>query len=391
MKQFTFKPWLMALFIAAICLCAVLPGLQVRAGVFSPYGSQSFSGTQEEVSFTDQPDDVIYLRYYDESPSEFSSYFNINGYTEGMGIRIQLEDATDPSPISVRAWNYTVGEYSDPLQFDDKGSFDLLTNGNCATISLSFSCAASATIRYKVQIFSDTSCTNLLAQSPTKTVQFNHGEEYPQFEYSSQRITGDKDERIAFEIPVTQAGFMEGKPAQLRFELSFFVNDDSGFAIYGADGTPLTQNDNGQYVYPITSLASGSYAFSISSSTDCKGSIWAWMYDGNGCGLSISTGQYQIVIPESYSPDDLSVLKAIADANSGNDQLKELYYNGGYKTSSNVTWDYNQTPHRLTYLAIEDYQRLAITNLDLSGLDALTSLYINGAKNLTSLDVSALT
>ena len=47
MKQFTFKPWLMALLIAAICLCAVLPGLQVRAGVFSPYGSESFSGTQE--------------------------------------------------------------------------------------------------------------------------------------------------------------------------------------------------------------------------------------------------------------------------------------------------------------------------------------------------------
>ena len=35
MKQFTFKPWLMALFIAAISLCAVLPGLHVRASEFS--------------------------------------------------------------------------------------------------------------------------------------------------------------------------------------------------------------------------------------------------------------------------------------------------------------------------------------------------------------------
>ena len=35
MKQFTFKPWLMALFIAAMSLCAVLPGLHVRASEFS--------------------------------------------------------------------------------------------------------------------------------------------------------------------------------------------------------------------------------------------------------------------------------------------------------------------------------------------------------------------
>ena len=277
MKQFTFKPWLMALFIAAICLCTVLPGLYVRASEFSPYGSESYLATQE-VSFSSQSENVSYAQYSDE---------------------------------------------------------------------------------------------------------------YPQFQYSPQHIIGDKGEQIAFEVPLVQAGFLEGKSAQLQFQVS--LDDDSGFAMYGADGTTLTRNENGQYVYPIASLASGSYAFSVSSSADCKGLLQAWMYDGEGNSLSISADQYPIAIPANYSLDDLSVLKAIADANSENEQLKELYYNEGYKTSSNVTWDYYQTPYRLTYLEINDYQKHAITNLDLSGLDALSNLYISGAKNLTSLDLSALT
>ena len=65
MKQFTFKPWLMALFIAAMSLCAVLPGLHVRASVFSPYGSESYLATQE-VSLIDQSENVSYVQYSDE-------------------------------------------------------------------------------------------------------------------------------------------------------------------------------------------------------------------------------------------------------------------------------------------------------------------------------------
>ena len=389
MKQFTFKPWLMALFIAAICLCTVLPGLYVRASEFSPYGSESYFATQE-VSLIGQPENVSYAQYSDEYTSEFPTWFTTEGYTTEMAIRVKLENVTNPSPVSICYWNYAVGENSDPLQFDSDGCALLPSEAiNSGSISLIFYSTASATVQYSVQVFAEASCSTLLAQSSLKTIHFNRWEEYPRFQYGSQRISGDKGEQIAFEIPLEQAGFLEGKSAQLQFEVS--LDDPSGFALYGADGTTLTQNENGQYVYPITSLASGSYTFSVSSSADCKGSLRAWMYDGEGNSLSTSADQYPITIPANYSPVDLSVLKAIADANSGNDQLKELYYNGGYKTSSNVTWDYNQTPHRLTYLAIEDYQKLAITNLDLSDLDALTSLYINGAKNLTSLNLSALT
>lgn len=389
MKQFTFKPWLMALFIAAFCLCAVLPGLHVRASEFSPYGSESYLATQE-VSLIDQPENVSYVQYSDGYTGEHYAWYTTGGYTEEMAIRVQLENVTNPSPVSVCYYNYAERENSDPLQFDSDGCALLPSEAiNSGSISLIFYSTASATVQYSVQVFAEASCTTLLAQSSLKTIHFNRWEEYPRFQYGSQRISGDKGELIAFEVPLVQAGFLEGKSAQLQFQVS--LDDDSGFTLYGADGTPLTQNEQGYYVYPIASLASGSYAFSVSSSADCKGWLKTWMYDGEGNSLSTSADQYPITIPANYSPVDLSVLKAIADANSGNDQLKELYYNGGYKTSSNVTWDYNQTPHRLTYLAIEDYQKLAITNLDLSGLDALTSLYINGAKNLTSLNLSALT
>lgn len=389
MKQFTFKPWLMALFIAAICLCAVLPGLHVRASVFSPYGSESYLATQE-VSLIDQPENVIYTRYSDGYPGEFSTWFTTEGYTTELAIRVKLENMTNPSPVSVCYWNDAVEKDSDPLQFDSDGCALLPSEAiNSGSISLIFCSTASATVQYSVQVFAEASCSTLLAQSSLKTIHFNRWEEYPHFQYGSQRISGDKGERIPFEVPLEQAGFLEGKSAQLQFEVS--LDDPSGFALYGANGTPLTQNEQGYYVYPIASLASGSYAFFVSSSTDCKGWLRAWMYDGEGNSLSISADQYPITIPVNYSADDLNVLKAIADANSGNEQLNDLYYNEGYKTSSDVAWDYNQTPHRLNDLRIYDHQNHAITNLDLSGLDALYSLRIYGATNLTNLDLSSLT
>ena len=127
MKKFTSSQWVMALFIAAISLCTVLPGLHVRASEFSPYGSESHLATQEEMSFSSQLENVSYVQ---------------------------------------------------------------------------------------------------------------NEEEYPQFMApSNYRILGEKNEQITFEISLLTAGFLKGKSAQLQFEVS--LNDDSGFAMYGADGTPL--------------------------------------------------------------------------------------------------------------------------------------------------------
>ena len=48
MRKFTSIHWVMALFIAAISLCSVLPGQHVRASEFSPVGEGSLFATAEE-------------------------------------------------------------------------------------------------------------------------------------------------------------------------------------------------------------------------------------------------------------------------------------------------------------------------------------------------------
>ena len=48
MRKFTSIHWVMALFIAAISLCSVLPGQHVRASEFSPVGEGSLFAATEE-------------------------------------------------------------------------------------------------------------------------------------------------------------------------------------------------------------------------------------------------------------------------------------------------------------------------------------------------------
>ena len=48
MRKFTSIHWVMALFIAAISLCSVLPGQHVRASEYSPIGEGGLFAAVEE-------------------------------------------------------------------------------------------------------------------------------------------------------------------------------------------------------------------------------------------------------------------------------------------------------------------------------------------------------
>ena len=121
MRKFTSIHWVMALFIAAISLCSVLPGQYVRASEFSPVGEGSLFAAAEEndpysylqtpglistalgepvVQFEYEPDPIGYQSVHKNYESfVFSSYTVMGTPSSAFKVRVQLKDKTQANDV----------------------------------------------------------------------------------------------------------------------------------------------------------------------------------------------------------------------------------------------------------------------------------------------------
>ena len=121
MRKFTSIHWVMALFIAAISLCSVLPGQHVRASEFSPVGEGSLFAAAEgnnpysylqtpglistasgepEVWFEYEPDPIGYQPVHKNYESfAFSSYTVMGNPSSAFKVRVQLKEKTQASDV----------------------------------------------------------------------------------------------------------------------------------------------------------------------------------------------------------------------------------------------------------------------------------------------------
>lgn len=114
----------LSLIAMVLCLCAAWPGHGLAWGMA---GSASLAGmtpgapqsqAEGEVRFTSTLDPVAYCFIHEWNPvATWSLNFNIENFTKGMAVRVQLVNTANPDGVEFRF------EDSEPAQALDNGGF----------------------------------------------------------------------------------------------------------------------------------------------------------------------------------------------------------------------------------------------------------------------------
>lgn len=390
MKQFTFKPWLMALFIAAICLCTVLPGLHVRASEFSPL--EDVSGCR----FNGEPSEKSYAGIYNYVEGGLHGrafiYFGISNVpSSDFKVRVQLTDKANPYSI----WLNTDETTSD---FIDGGAWlpeDAISTIGTNEYSLHFELRSrsEAEIGYTVSVYASDNLSKPLITSSEKTVVYINSDNYPRVG-NLPRLSGELDKELPLSFSI-QPNYLLGKPAKVRIHFNLSSGNYENLSVTG-DGWARSEFTN-VYEFTTPNLQASQFTLSVIANAAVSGSYSVGLYDGDDYNLTGSSDAV-VQIPLNLSETDKQALIALRDANEMSNDLYNFIEKGiylqdteYYGSSQNVGVKWNsESPGRVEMFFIKDDQSRAVTSLNLKPLTALKEIYIRGT-NLSKLDLSRLT
>lgn len=393
----------LSLIAMVLCLCAALPGHGLAwsmAGSASPAGmtpEAPRSLAEGEVQFIRVPGLVAYGFLYNyDSRLKSTQYMNfgIENFMEGMAIRVQLDDATNPDGIEFR-----FDDDSEPAQALDKGGFwmpdeKLYKYGeNGVNLNFRMTSVKECTANYTVSVYASQDLNTAPLVSSNHTVRYMSNDQEPSVERLS-RISGDLNEDISFTVNVLKVGFLQGKPAKIQFLLS---GPSEGLTLAGQNLSKETnQYNQSVYILDVPSFVATQFTLTARATEAWSGTVQVNICDADGNDV-VYGSQASIVIPADYSEDDINALKAIAKANPLNSDLQNFISKKEYlqdrEQNSNynvgVTWN-SESPSRVKSFFIQDHRTRTVSSLDLSALTGLEVLELNGTQ-LETLDLLALT
>lgn len=383
--------------VAAFALWMAVPGQAAMAG---DVGSGGEPGVQQEVSrmveFYSTPNAIEYGRianYVDwGTVGRENIFFGMNNYSTDLYVRIQLGNADGKASIALR--NPSTNN-EDAVSLDsDNGCWispeyiEGNTSGSSSWFNATIMYPEENTLSYTVSVYSSKDIVEPALISSEHQIVFI--ENFPEISVSEERLSGDVNADIPFQVTVEAGALMGQSGFQLNFRWQGDYEDRELFAIKG-DG--VTQSENGEYVYSLSSLQSQTYTFTATATAECGGSVYIYLSSNEGA--SITGRTINVVIPINYSQSDIDALKAIAKANPMSSDLqrfiedkyyeKDYNYDDGYNVG--VSWN-TENPSRVREFILEDTEN-RVDTLDLSALSALEYIRIYGSR-IETLDLSAL-
>lgn len=385
----------LSLIAMVLCLCAAWPGhgqAWGMAGSASPAGiAPGAPGSQAEgeVQFDSTPYLVSYgfISDWNPKPSIFCAFHAVN-FTEGMAMRVQLGDAANPNGIEFYSG-------SGSRQTLDNGGFwipdeELSKFGTNVRLDFRMDGSKECTVKYTVSVYGSKDLNTAPLVSSTYTAWYMKSEQSPTLG-SLPRVSGVLDEDIPFTFDVTKTGFLQGKPAKIKISLMGLYGD----LTFSGQGIHKNADVNGQYILDIASFSATQITLTARATEECSGTVQLDICDAEGSPVGPGR-QASIIIPIEYSVEDINALKAIAEANPLNTDLRNFISNKDYlkdRTESDgynvgVTWS-TESPSRVRSFFIDDRRTQTVTSMDLSALSGLEELTL-GNTRLKSLDLSAL-
>lgn len=378
----------LSLIAMVLCLCAAWPGHGQAWGM-----AGSASPAEEGVRFSDTPGPVSYgfISDFNSKPSIPLSFYTEN-FTKGMVIRVQLADKANPYGLE-----FYFGYGNEPAQTLDNGGFwvpdDKLSDFGDGRVSIhcNVTCSKECTASYTVSVYGSKDLNAASLVSSTHKVWYMKSEQSPTLGYLP-RVSGALDEDIPFTFEVTKAGFLQGKPAKIKISMSGLYGD----LAFSGQGVHKDAYLN-EYILDIPSFSATQITLTARATETCRGAVQLGIYDADGSAVVQYASNASIVIPITYAEEDISALKAIAEANplnsdlrnfiSNKDYLKDRIQSDGYNVA--VTWS-TESPSRVRSFFINDGRTRTVNTMDLSALSGLEQLILNNTR-LKSLDLSALT
>ena len=389
----------LSLIAMVLCLCAAWPGHGLAWGMTgsaSPAGmtpGAPQSQAKGEVRFSNTLDPVAYSFIYKWDPmATWSLNFNIENFTKGMAVRVQLANTANPDGVEFRF------EDSEPAQTLDNGGFwipdEKLTDyGYSVGLRLQMNSSKECSADYTVKVYSSRDMGTAALASTGQTIRFMLGDKAPAMGELS-RTSGDLNEDIPFAINVTKAGFLQGQHAKMKIYLN---GPSEGLTLSGQNLSKETGLYNEPiYVLDIPSFSATQFTLMAHATEEWNGTVQVDICDADDNRI-VYGGQAPFVFPANNSQDDIAALKAIAEANplnsdlqnfiSNKDYLKDRGSNDGYNVG--VTWNTESTS-RVKSFFIDDGRTQTVTTMDVSALSGLEQLDLQNTR-LKSLDLSTLT
>lgn len=384
--------------VAAFALWMAVPGQAAMAG---DVGSGGEPGVQQEVSrmveFYSTPNAIEYGRianYVDWGRvGRENIFFGMNNYSTDLYVRIQLGNTDGKASVALR--NPST-DNEDAISLDsDNGCWipsEYIENGGSSSswFNATIMYPEENTLSYTVSVYSSKDIVEPALISSEHQIVFI--ENFPGISVSEERLSGDVNADIPFQVTVDAGALMGQSGFQLNFRWQGDYEDRELFAIKG-DG--VTQSENGEYVYSLSSLQSQTYTFTATATAECGGSVYIYLSSNEG--ESITGRTINVVIPINYSQSDIDALKAIAKANPMSTDLQKFIEDEYYKKDYNWDDGYNvgvswnaENPSRVREFVLRDYRENRVGTLDLSALTGLEYINIDGSR-IEKLDLSALT
>lgn len=384
--------------VAAFALCMAVPGQAAMAG---DVGSGGEPGVQQEVSrmveFYSTPNAIEYGRIADYVDwgrvGRENIFFGMDNYSTDLYVRIQLENTDGKASVALRNPS-TNNEDAVSLDSDNgcwiSSEYIESTGGSSSWFNATIMYSEENTLSYTVSVYSSKDIVEPALISSEHQIVFI--ENFPGISVSEERLSGDVNADIPFQVTVDAGALMGQSGFQLNFRWQGDYEDRELFAIKG-DG--VTQSENGEYVYSLSSLQSQTYTFTATATAECGGSVYIYLSSNEGA--SITGRTINVVIPINYSQSDIDALKAIAKANPMSTDLQKFIEDEYYKKDYNWDDGYNvgvswnaENPSRVREFVLRDYRENRVGTLDLSALTGLEYINIDGSR-IEKLDLSALT
>ena len=413
MRKFTSIHWVMALFIAAISLCSVLPGQHVRASEFSPVGEGSlFAAAEENGSYSffapptgliptvsgesevrflyDDEESIYYRRVYEGNESSIYSHYEVEGTpSSACKVRVQLKDQTQANDVRFGTDNnenlpLTDGGFWFPAeeisQLDRFFSFDFEIFSSKAV-----------EVDYTVSLYQSEDLTTKPMASSEKKVIFMAEEDYPVMP-SFSRLRGELNTDVPYTFSI-KPGILQGKAAILRLS---FNNVDMNNLVVSGEGWQPTGYWN-RYEYRIDHMTQDEITVNFTATGQIEGTYYMTLFDGEGNPVVEEQNIGELRFPASLSNDDQQALKAMQEANPESTELRNFIETGLYKkdidrygTTEKVAVKWNdEASARVSDFYLRDEDRKVFT-LNLNALKGLKSVDLDGT-NLKTLDLSGLT
>lgn len=395
------KQRLLKLMVVASCL-SFLFSWQLTAGAIESgripdidaYAAQQ-EVTEGELRFASIPNFVDYSSVSDYSNlGSTNSYFDLEGFSSEYFIRLQFKEKTDVLNLifsnSSSDWNPVTLPLDEnnglwiPIEYCNYNEIE-------KSLSLNFSIEGSlGNVMYSVDIYQSKDITSeSLLSSGILTIHFILASQHPGMKIYTTHLTGDLHKEIPLSLHLN-SGVFTGKKIRLKFDIN-----RSPTPPITLRGEGLVKDDSAvdklSYYVDIEDFHSSIYKLNIVCEDKVNASIKIYMYSPEG--LLFANTYVNVLVPFVCSQSDLNALENIALDNPNSNDLKDFIASGYYKKNYNssdgrnigVLWSDDEISRVITLRVVDWEKRIDILNL--SELDALSSIYINNS-NIESLDLS---